>query len=69
VSSDEPEKPRIPILEIPSVEQKAEAEEPEQEAVNVEVPEKPRKPRIPIMELPPQKQPAPSTESVEDVTQ
>ncbi|MDH4201955.1 MAG: segregation/condensation protein A [Phycisphaerae bacterium] len=69
VSSDEPEKPRIPILEIPSVEQKAEAEEPEQEAVNVEVPEKPRKPRIPIMELPPQKQPAPSPESVEESLQ
>lgn len=71
--SDEPEKPRRPILEISSGEQKAEAQESEHVAANTEDSDKPRKPRIPIMELPSEKKPAPSPDVTplpkEDVVQ
>jgi len=67
ISSDEPEKLHVPIVEIQSVEQEAETQKPEQVVPNAEDAEQQRKPRIPIMELPPEKQPAPSPETIEDI--
>ena len=67
--SDEPEKPRRAILEIPSKEQLLEMQETEPPTAKAEEPDKPQKPHIPIMELPPLKQPEPAPESVEEFRQ
>ena len=66
--SDEPEKSRRPIVEIPSKEQLSKIQTTEQKVESVEEPEQPSKPRIPIMELPPKVQETPEkapSESIE----
>ena len=67
--SDEPEKPRRPIVEISSKERVREIREAEPQVANADESEEPAKRRIPIMELPPLKQPAPAPESAEDIKQ